>query len=134
MLTFSNGSESFVARAATETGIEYYNPTSIGADALGGVALVGSNALIRRTALDSIAGYHPGLAEDLATSVALHAAGWQSAYVPEPLAPGLSPPDVPAWFAQQLKWARGVFELLLTVYPRAFSRLTWGQRLSYAVR
>jgi hypothetical protein len=27
-----------------------------------------------------------------------------------------------------------VFELLLTVYPRLFPRLTWGQRLAYAVR
>jgi cellulose synthase (UDP-forming) len=134
MLTFSNGGESWVARAATESSLDYYNPTSIGADALGAAALVGSNALIRRAALDSIGGYHPGLAEDLATSIALHAAGWQSAYVAEPLAPGLSPPDVPAWFAQQLKWARGVFELLLTAYPRSFGRLTWGQRLGYAVR
>jgi cellulose synthase (UDP-forming) len=134
MLTFSNGAESWVARAATETGLDYYNPTSIGADALGCAMLVGSNALIRRSALESIGGYHPGLAEDLATSVALHAAGWQSVYVAEPLAPGLSPSDVPAWFAQQLKWSRGVFELLLTTYPRLFGRLTWRQRLGYAVR
>jgi cellulose synthase (UDP-forming) len=134
MLTFSNGDESWVARAATETAIDYYNPTSIGSDALGAAALVGSNALIRRAALDSIGGYQPGLAEDLATSVALHATGWRSAYVAEPLAPGLAPPDVPAWFAQQLKWARGVFELLLTAYPSSFGRLTWGQRWAYAVR
>jgi hypothetical protein len=33
-----------------------------------------------------------------------------------------------------MKWARGVFELLQTVYPRVFARLSWGQRLSYAVR
>jgi cellulose synthase (UDP-forming) len=134
MLTFSNENQSWVARAATETALDYYNPTSIGADGLGAAALVGSNALIRRAALDSIGGYHPGLAEDLATSVALHAAGWRSAYVAEPLAPGLAPPDVPAWFAQQLKWARGVFELLLTAYPRSFGHLTWGQRWGYAVR
>jgi hypothetical protein len=27
-----------------------------------------------------------------------------------------------------------VFEVLLTIYPRVFGRLNWGQRLSYAVR
>jgi cellulose synthase/poly-beta-1,6-N-acetylglucosamine synthase-like glycosyltransferase len=106
----------------------------MGMDGLGSVTMMGTNALIRRSALLSIGGYQPGLAEDLATSVALHAAGWRSAYVPEPLAPGLAPPDVAAWFTQQLKWARGVFEMLLTVYPRVFKRLTWGQRLSYAIR
>ena len=134
MLTFANGSESWVAQAAIETSLEFYNPTSLGADNMGGATLMGSNALIRRKALESIGGYQPGLAEDLATSIQLHAAGWKSAYVAEPLAPGIAPPSFAAWFVQQLKWARGVFELLLTVYPRVFLRLTWGQRLSYSVR
>jgi cellulose synthase (UDP-forming) len=134
MLTFSNGRQSWVAQAAAESSLDFYNPTSIGTGKISSATLMGSNALIRRTALDSIGGYQPGLAEDLATSIALHAAGWRSAYVAEPLAPGLAPPDLAAWFTQQLKWARGVFELLLTAYPRFFCRLTWGQRLSYAVR
>jgi cellulose synthase/poly-beta-1,6-N-acetylglucosamine synthase-like glycosyltransferase len=117
-----------------ETSLEFYNPTSLGAYGIGGATLMGSNALIRRTALASIGGYQLGLAEDLGTSIALHAAGWESAYIAEPLAPGLAPPSFEAWFVQQLKWARGVFELLITAYPRLFGRLTWGQRLSYAVR
>lgn len=134
MLTFDNRDESWVAQAASETSLEFYNPTSLGTDGIGGATLMGSNALIRRKALESIGGYQPGLAEDLATSIALHAAGWRSAYVAEPLAPGLAPPNFTAWFVQQLKWARGVFELLITAYPRLFPKLTWGQRLSYAVR
>ncbi len=134
MLTFKNPQESWIAKAAVETSLEFYNPTSLGADGLGGATLMGSNALIRRTALASIGGYQPGLAEDLATSIALHAAGWKSAYVAQPLAPGLAPPSISAWFIQQLKWARGVFELLITTYPRLFRRLSWGQRISYIVR
>lgn len=134
MVTFDNARESWVAQAAMETSLEFYNPTSIGTAEVGGATMMGSNALIRRDALESIGGYQPGLAEDLATSIALHAAGWHSAYVAEPLAPGQAPPSLTAWFTQQLKWARGVFELLLTAYPRLFSKLTWGQRLSYAVR
>jgi cellulose synthase/poly-beta-1,6-N-acetylglucosamine synthase-like glycosyltransferase len=134
MLTFNNGSQSWVARAAMETSLDFYNPTCLGAYGIGGATLIGTNALIRRSALASIGGYQPGLAEDLATSITLHAAGWASAYIAEPLAPGLAPPSFEAWFVQQLKWARGVFELLITAYPRLFGRLTWGQRLSYAVR
>lgn len=134
MLTFVNAQESWVSRGAAETALDFYNPTSLGMDGMGGATLMGSNALIRRRALESIGGYQPGLAEDLATSLRLQGAGWQSVYVPKPLAPGLAPPDLTAWFVQQFKWARGVFELLLTVYPRVFPRLTWGQRLSYAVR
>lgn len=134
MLTFRNSDEGWVPRAAAESSLDYYNPTSIGADSIGSATLVGSNALIRRTALESIGGYRPGLAEDLATSIALHAAGWQSAYVAEPLAPGLAPPDLRGWFTQQLKWSRGVFEVLITDAPRLWSKLTYGQRLSYSVR
>ena len=134
MLTFKNGKDSWVAEGAIETSLEFYNPTSLGADGIGGATLMGSNALIRRSALRSIGGYQPGLAEDLSTSITLHAAGWKSSYIAEPLAPGIAPPSFSAWFIQQLKWARGVFELLLTAYPRLFLRLSWGQRLSYSVR
>jgi cellulose synthase (UDP-forming) len=123
-----------MARAAAETSLDYYNPTSLGMDALHSSTLMGSNALVRRTALVGIGGYQPGLAEDLATSLALHAACWRSVYVAEPLAPGLAPATLLAWYAQQLKWARGVFEVLLTALPRAFGRLGWGQRLAYIVR
>lgn len=134
MLTFSNAAESWIARAAIESGRDFYSATSIGADAVRGATLVGTNALIRRKALEAIGGYQPGLAEDLATSIAIHAANWGSVYVRKPLAPGLAPPDLPAWFTQQMKWARGVFELLLTAYPRYFAGLSAGQRISYAVR
>jgi cellulose synthase/poly-beta-1,6-N-acetylglucosamine synthase-like glycosyltransferase len=134
MLTFDNNADGWVAQAAGESSMDFYNPTSVGADRVGSATLIGSNALIRRIALDDIGGYKPGLAEDLATSIRLHAAGWQSRYVHEPLAPGIAPPDLTAWFNQQFKWSRGVFELLLTAYPQLFSRLHVGQKLSYAVR
>jgi cellulose synthase (UDP-forming) len=126
MLTFSNQDETWVAQAAAETALDFYNPTTFGMDALRSATLMGSNALIRRAALEGIGGYQPGLAEDLATSLALHAAGWRSVYVARPLAPGLAPATLVAWYTQQLKWARGVFEILLTAFPRAFTRLDWG--------
>jgi cellulose synthase (UDP-forming) len=134
MLTFINHQDGWVARAASESSFDYYNPTSLGADSVGGATHTGSNGLIRRTALDSIHGYQPGLAEDLATSIALSASGWKSVYVRKPLAPGMAPPDLAAWFTQQMKWSRGVFSILLSSYPHYFKHLSWGQRVSYAVR
>ncbi|MCA9901556.1 MAG: glycosyltransferase [Ardenticatenaceae bacterium] len=134
MLTFENQADGWVAAAAADSTLDFYNPTSIGSDGLQSTTLIGSNAIIRRKALEEIGGYKPGLAEDLATSIALHAAGWRSAYVPEPLAPGYAPPDLPAWFTQQLKWARGVFELLLTAYPHHYAQLPKSKRVAYAVR
>jgi cellulose synthase (UDP-forming) len=134
MLSFANAGASWVARAAIESSFDFHNPTAMGMDALDTVTMHGSNALIRRAALDSIDGYRAGLAEDLATSLALHAAGWRSVYVAEPLAPGLAPVDLAGWFTQQLKWSRGVFETLLTELPGLFRRLSPAQRLAYLVR
>jgi cellulose synthase (UDP-forming) len=134
MLTFANRRKSWIAEATADTSLDFYNPTSIGADGLRSATLIGSNALIRRKALESIQGYQPGLAEDLATSISLHAAGWQSVYIAEPLAPGIAPPDLTSWFTQQLKWSRGVFELLLTMFSRKFSQLQLGHKIMYAVR
>jgi cellulose synthase (UDP-forming) len=134
MLTFSNGADSFIARAAAEMSGPFFNVTSLGMDRCAAATLFGSNALIRRRALMEIGGYAPGLAEDLATSVALHAAGWKSAYVGRPLAPGLSPLDLQSFFKQQLKWSRGVFEVLFAQYPQAAPKLSLSQNLSYLTR
>jgi cellulose synthase (UDP-forming) len=134
MLTFDNHDDGWVASAASDMSLDFYNPVSVGSDALGSTTLMGSNALIRRQALESIGGYQPGLAEDLATSLALHAEGWTSAYVHQPLAPGYAPPDLRAWFTQQSKWARGVFEIFIADFPNRLSRLTWPQRMTYAIR
>lgn len=133
-LNFYNGDQSWVAHAASESSLDYYNSACRGSDGLNSAMLTGSNALLRRAALVSIGGYQPGLAEDLATSLALHAAGWRSIYIPESLAPGLAPHDLAGWYTQQLKWARGVFELLLTSFLRLFWKLTKGQKVAYAVR
>lgn len=134
MITFRAQPGFWVSQAAHESSFDFYNPTCLGMNARGCVTMMGSNSLIRRTALLSIGGYRPGLAEDLATSLQLHAFGWQSAYVAEPLASGLAPATIAAWFTQQLKWARGVFELLLNVFPRIITALTPAQRLCYLVR
>jgi cellulose synthase (UDP-forming) len=134
MLTFANKQKNWIAEATAATSLDFYNPTSIGADGLRSATLIGSNALIRRKALESIQGYRPGLAEDLATSISLHAAGWHSVYIAEPLAPGMSPPDLGSWFTQQLKWSRGVFEILVTEFFSRFPQLQLGHQIMYAVR
>jgi len=97
----------------------------------GTAVAIGANCTFRRAALESIGGHGIGLAEDLVTSIRLHAAGWRSAYVPEIVARGLVPEDLDSFLRQQLKWARGVYDVLFREYPRAFRRLTWHQRISY---
>jgi cellulose synthase (UDP-forming) len=135
MQTFSNARKSLIATASAESALEYFNITAVCKDAIGVASLHGTNAVIRRRALESIGGYFPGLAEDLETSIALHARGWRSAYVCEPLAPGLTPSTFTAFCKQQSKWSRGVFEAAIRSFRNgSYFRLTSLQRLGYAVR
>jgi cellulose synthase (UDP-forming) len=61
----------------------------------------------------------------------LHAKGWKSVYVPKILTRGLVPATLAAYYKQQIKWARGTFELLFAVYPKLFSKFTWRQKIHY---
>lgn len=128
---YGNARESFVARAAAEQTYAFYGPIMQGMNGTGTAVAIGANCTFRRAALASIGGHGIGLAEDLVTSIRLHAAGWTSVYVPEVLSRGLVPADMDSYLKQQLKWARGVYEMLFREYPRLFRRLTAYQKISY---
>ena len=128
---YYNQHRSFVARAAAEQTYAFYGPTMMGMFGRGCCVAVGANCTFRRTALESIGGHGVGLAEDLVTAIRLHAAGWRSVYLPEVVSRGLVPEDLGSLYWQQLKWARGVYEVLFSEIPRLVRRLTRWQRLSY---
>ncbi len=128
---YYNQARSFVARAAAEQTYAFYGPILQGMHGTGTAVAIGANCTFRRSALESIGGHGVGLAEDLVTAIRLHAGGWKSVYVPEILARGLVPEDLGSFVKQQLKWARGVYDVLFREYPRAFRRLTMHQRLAY---
>jgi cellulose synthase (UDP-forming) len=128
---YYNQHRTFVAHGAAEQTYSFYGPTQIGLNGHGAAVAIGANCTFRRTALESIGGHGIGLAEDLVTSIRLHAKGWRSVYVPEVVSRGLVPEDLGSFYKQQLKWARGVYEVVFSELPHAFRTLTWRQRLSY---
>lgn len=128
---YHNAGESFVARAAAEQTFAFYGPILQGMNGTGTAVAIGANCTFRRKALESIGGHGIGLAEDLVTAIRLHAAGWRSVYVPEIVSRGLVPADLGSFVKQQLKWSRGVHEVLFKDYPRLFRKLTAHQRISY---
>jgi cellulose synthase (UDP-forming) len=133
-VAFYNRDDSLVSRATIEQAYDIYGPASMGMYGCGAAPVWGSHTTFRRAALESIAGYQPGLAEDLHTSIRLHAAGWRSLFLPGVHASGLVPSDFRAFTMQQRKWSRGVFGVLMEVYPRAWRNLGWSQRIAYLVR
>ena len=122
---------SFTARGAAEQTYTFYGPTQMGLYGYGGAVAIGANCTFRRKALESIGGHAQGLAEDLQTSIRIHSKGWKSVYNPVIVSRGLVPEDFASFCKQQLKWARGVFELLFDEMPYVLKDLTFWQKISY---
>jgi cellulose synthase/poly-beta-1,6-N-acetylglucosamine synthase-like glycosyltransferase len=129
-----NQAESFIARATAGQSYDVFSATSMGMYGCGAATVWGAHCTFRRSALDSIGGHQVGLAEDLHTSLVLHAKGWQSVYVPEVVARGLVPADLRAYFIQHLKWSHGVFQILFEKSLPLLRRLRPSQVTCYLTR
>jgi cellulose synthase (UDP-forming) len=128
---YYNMYRSFTAKGAAEQTYTFYGPTQMGLFGYGGAVAIGANCTFRREALESIGGHAQGLAEDLQTSIRIHAKGWKSIYNPVIVSRGLVPEDFSSFCKQQLKWARGVFELLFDEMPGHLKSLNFWQKISY---
>lgn len=130
---YYNQDDSWIAKGAAQQTYQFYGPMMMTMNSYGTVQAIGANCTFRRTALESIGGHAAGLAEDMHTAMQLHAKGWKSVYVPAVLTRGLVPATLSAYYKQQLKWSRGVFELLVTSYVTLFRKFTWRQKLHYGL-
>lgn len=74
----------------------------------------GSNSITRRAALDAIGGGLPAgsITEDMLLSLALLQKGYVTRYLNEPLAFGLAPESLDAFFVQRARWAQGAIQIL----------------------
>ncbi len=123
----------WIAKGAAQQTYQFYGPMMMCMNSYGTVQAIGANCTFRRTALESIGGHAAGLAEDMHTAMQLHARNWKSVYVPAVLTRGLVPATLSAYYKQQLKWSRGVFELLVTSYVKLFRKFSWRQKLHYGL-
>ncbi len=129
---YYNQYRSFTAAGAAEQTYTFYGPAQMSLHGMGCAVAIGANCTFRRAALDSIGGHGIGLAEDLITSIRLHAAGWKSVYNPVVVSRGLVPEDLGSFCKQQMKWSRGLFEVAFSEVPRLWRKLGFWQKISYA--
>jgi len=82
-------------------------------DAWGVAFYCGSAAVLRREAIEAIGGIVSGHAtEDNATSMAMLAKGYRTAYLNEQLSWGLAPESSWAFLEQRKRWCRGAIQLM----------------------
>ncbi len=124
-----------IARGAAFMQSLFYRFVQPGRNSFNAAFCVGTNVIFRRTAIDNIGGmYTDSQSEDVWTSLMLHERGWTSIYIPIVLAVGDAPETIEDYTKQQMRWATGGFEILLThnpLHPKV--RLTPDQRVQYLV-
>ncbi|WMX44989.1 glycosyltransferase family 2 protein [Streptomyces roseicoloratus] len=101
---------------------------------------VGTNNVVRITALKQIGGLYDSVTEDMATGFELHRRKnpltgrfWRSVYTPDVLAVGEGPASWTDFFTQQLRWSRGTYETLLKQFWKAPFRTPPGRLLNYTL-
>ncbi|MFF5500481.1 glycosyltransferase family 2 protein [Streptomyces roseolus] len=101
---------------------------------------VGTNNVVRISALKQVGGLYDSITEDMATGFELHrhknpATGrrWRSVYTPDVLAVGEGPASWTDFFTQQLRWSRGTYETILKQYWKAPFSMPPGRLLNYTL-
>ena len=100
--------------------------------AFNAVLNVGTNAIFRRSAINEIGLIPVGtITEDMATSMLLQAKGFNTLFVNETLAMGLSPDVFSDYVIQRDRWCRGNIQVLKKWNPLTLPGLSFMQRLIY---
>ncbi|MCQ4209305.1 glycosyltransferase family 2 protein [Streptomyces longispororuber] len=101
---------------------------------------VGTNNVVRISALKQIGGLVDSITEDMATGFEIHrhknpATGhnWRSVYTPDVLAVGEGPASWTDFFTQQMRWSRGTYETLFKQYWKAPFSMPPGRLFSYTM-
>jgi cellulose synthase (UDP-forming) len=130
--------ENTIARWADDQQALFYSAICSGKARLNAGFICGTNVVIRASALDEIGGLpQDSITEDIAASLLLHHRGWRGVYLTDVLATGLGPADIAAYFAQQRRWATGVFGVLrrhgrlLFLPGDSTGSLSFAQRIQY---
>lgn len=107
---------------AIQSGLDYWNCA----------IFCGSAAVLHRGRLLEVGGIATStVTEDAETALALHACGYTSAYVAQPMVAGLAPETFVGMITQRVRWAQGMLQILLLKNPLRHPGLSWPQRLGY---
>lgn len=128
---YGNAETSIIAKGAAEQLHTFYGSVLKGLSSMKMTLLIGANHVIRVRALKGVNHYSAHITEDLITGMKLHAKGWKSVYISEPLAIGEGPDTWEAYFSQQLRWAYGCMDIFFKHSPKLFRRMGFRRGIYY---
>ncbi|ALV31010.1 glycosyltransferase [Streptomyces sp. CdTB01] len=128
----ANADTSWAARGRLHREGVFHGPFQLGHNDGLAPSCIGSHYAVRTAALRQIGGLGPELAEDFSTTFLLNSAGWQGAFAIEARAHGDGPATFSAMITQEFQWSRSLVALMLNLFPRHVSRLSWKLRVRFA--
>jgi len=132
---FHNRNVNWIARGAAEQNYFFSGPIQMGLCGIGVCVVNGSHSTFRVRDLLRLKGrgYAVHDADDILTSLRMHAAGQLGVYVPEIIAEGRAPHTWEEYAKQQRRWASSMFDLVLHYYIGILPRLSFKRALAYLV-
>ncbi len=129
---YRNKDQNHLTSSAWEQQELFFGPICQGKNKDNATFWCGTNAVIKREALDAVGGLLENtVTEDFLVSLYLHQKGYKSIYVPEILSEGLAPQDLKSYVSQQYRWARGCLDLIFNHNPIFKKGLTGAQKIHY---
>jgi cellulose synthase (UDP-forming) len=115
---FRNRLDTWITRGASEQSYFFYGPIEMGLFGIGCCVVNGSHSTFRVKDLLSLKdeAYAVHDADDILTSIRIHALGKTGVYVPEVIAEGLAPETWSEFSKQQRRWAYSMFHLFFHYY------------------
>ena len=93
---------------------------------------IGTNAIIRRSALEEIGGVPTSsITEDMATGMLLQDAGYETIFINKAYALGITPYTAKELTSQRTRWAQGTKQIFDHFKPRRLKGLSFMQKLCY---
>jgi cellulose synthase (UDP-forming) len=122
----------WLERGAGATQELFYRFIQPSRDAVGAAICVGTSALYRRAALETVGGY-PLIdhSEDMYTGISIKNEGYSTRYVPVILSRGTCPDTLNSFVMQQYRWCEGSLHMLTDPIFHRNRNLTLTQRMSF---
>ncbi|MGP1375219.1 MAG: UDP-forming cellulose synthase catalytic subunit [Almyronema sp.] len=110
----------------------FYKVLQKGNDFWNATFFCGSAAIIRKSHLLEVGGIAvETVTEDCHTALRLHELGYETVYYDKIMVAGLAPEKFSSYIGQQVRWARGMAQILRLEWPLFNSKLTIPQRICY---
>lgn len=127
----TNADMSWSARARMHVEAIFHGPIQSGTNDGWVPICIGSHYAVRTTAVKSIGGIGPELAEDYSTTLLLNAKGWRGVWVYDAKARGEGPHSFVDIIVQDYQWARSLFIIFLSIFPKLFFKLDLRQKIYF---